>query len=202
MSTLVFLLEEESAKNMLQGILPRLLPAEVHAQYILCNGKQDLERHLVRKIRYWREPDARFIILRDKDSGDYGVIKRRLLDLVRQSGKADACLVRLACHELESFFLGDLAAVARALHMPDLAKKQDKRTFRTPDALANAAEELKKITQGKYAKLAGSRAIGPHLTLDGSNRSHSFGVLLDAIRRQADSLRQHSIVPEEYTQHA
>lgn len=197
MSTLVFLLEEESAKNMLIPVVKQLVQEATPVQYITFSGKQDLERHLVRKIRCWREPDARFIILRDKDSGDCGVIKRRLLHLVRESGKADACLVRIACHELESFFLGDLAAVARALHIPELTKKQDTRTFRTPDALANAAEELKKITHGNYAKLAGSRAIGPHLKLDGSNRSHSFGVLLDAIRRQADLLRQKTTLPEE-----
>lgn len=197
MSTLVFLLEEESAKNMLIPVVKRLVPEEIPVQYITFNGKQDLERQLVKKIRFWCDPGSRFIILRDKDSGDCGVIKQRLLVLAQESGKADVCLVRIACHELESFFLGDLAAVAQGLHMPAVAAMQDKQKFRTPDALANAAEELKKLTKGKYSKLAGSRAIGPHLKLDGSNRSHSFGVLLEAIRRQADQIRQASALPVE-----
>lgn len=197
MSTLVFLLEEESAKNMLIPVVKRLVPEEIPVQYITFNGKQDLERQLVKKIRFWCDPGSRFIILRDKDSGDCGVIKQRLLALAQESGKADVCLVRIACHELESFFLGDLAAVAQGLHTPAVAAMQDKQKFRAPDALANAAEELKKLTKGKYSKLAGSRAIGPHLKLDGSNRSHSFGVLLEAIRRQADQIRQASALPVE-----
>lgn len=196
MSTLVFLLEEESAKNMLLPVVKELVPEEIPVQYITFSGKQDLERQLVKKIRFWCDPGSRFIILRDKDSGDCGVIKQRLLALAQESGKADDCLVRIACHELESFFLGDLAAVAQGLHMPAVANMQDKQKFRTPDALANAAEELNKLTKGKYSKLAGSRAIGPHLKLDGSNRSHSFGVLLEAIRRQADLIQQASVVPE------
>ena len=197
MSTLVFLLEEESAKNMLIPVVKRLVPEEIPVQYITFNGKQDLERQLVKKIRFWCDPGSRFIILRDKDSGDCGVIKQRLLALAQESGKADVCLVRIACHELESFFLGDLTAVAQGLNLPAVAAMQDKQKFRAPDALANAAEELKKLTKGKYSKLAGSRAIGPHLKLDGSNRSHSFGVLLEAIRRQADLIQQASALPVE-----
>ena len=188
MSTLVFLLEERSARNMLEGIVPRMIPAGVHVQYMTFSGKKDLDKQMERKIRLWREPDSRFIILRDKDAADCSAVKKRLLEYTRQSGKPDACLVRIACHELESFFLGDLAAVARALDMPALAGKQKKKPYRDPDAIANAAEQLKKLTSNKYQKLAGSRAIGPCLALDGSNRSHSFGVLLEAIRRQVSLL--------------
>ena len=188
MSALVFLLEEASAKNMLEGLVPRLVPEGVRVQYMTFSGKQDLEKQMERKIRLWMEPDSRFIILRDQDSGDCSAIKARLLDIARKTGKAEACLVRLACHELESFFLGDLAAVAQALNMPSLAGKQDKNPYRRPDSIADAAEELKKLTSNRHSKLAGSRAIGPCLTLDGANRSHSFGVLVEAIRRQAASL--------------
>lgn len=190
MSTLVFLLEEESARNMLIPVVQQLVPQEIQVQFITFSGKQDLERQLVHKLRFWCDSGSRFIILRDKDSGDCGIIKQRLLELARESGKGDACCVRIACHELESFFLGDLAAVAQGLNVPAVANMQRKQKFRTPDALANAAEELMKITGGKYSKLAGSRAISPHLKLDGSNRSHSFGVLLEAIRRQAVLLQQ------------
>lgn len=185
MSALVFLLEEESAKNMLEGIVPRLVPEGVHVQYMTFSGKQDLEKQMERKIRLWMEPDSRFIILRDQDSGNCFDIKARLLELTKKTGKADVCLVRIACHELESFFLGDLAAVAQGLNMPALAEKQNKKSYRKPDTIANAAEELKKLTGNRYSKLAGSRAIGPCLSLNGSNRSHSFGVLVEAIFRQA-----------------
>lgn len=123
MSTLVFLLEEESAKNMLRPVVKELVPEDMPVQYITFSGKQDLERQLVKKIRFWRDPGSRFIILRDKDSGDCGVIKQRLLALAQESGKGDACLVRIACHELESFFLGDLAGCGAGAGSPRCGQK-------------------------------------------------------------------------------
>lgn len=41
MTVLVFLLEEPSAKIMLEGVLPRVLPPEVDVHYIVFEGKQD-----------------------------------------------------------------------------------------------------------------------------------------------------------------
>lgn len=182
MTTLVFLLEEPSAKAMLEGILPRLLPPEITIQYLVFEGKQDLHKQLVRKLRFWQQPDSRFVVMRDQDSGDCRVIKAELQRLCREAGHPEA-LVRIACHELESFYLGDLQAVEAALAIPGLARQQQSRKFRTPDALANAAEELKKITSGRYQKVQGSRLIGPQLTLDHRNLSHSFQVLLEGIQR-------------------
>lgn len=49
MSTLVFLLEEESAKNMLVPVVKELVPEDMPVQYITFSGKQDLERQLVKK---------------------------------------------------------------------------------------------------------------------------------------------------------
>lgn len=51
MKMLVCLLEELSAKNMLDAILPKLLPADSNIEYklIAFNGKSDLEKHIVNK---------------------------------------------------------------------------------------------------------------------------------------------------------
>lgn len=185
MSTLVFLLEEPSAKAMLEGVLPRLLPREIKVQFIVFEGKQDLHRQLVKRMRGWQKPLTRFIVLRDQDSGDCRAIRSELRALCDQAGRPDA-LVRIACRELESFYLGDLRAVEAGLSLPGLSGQQGKRKFRTPDTLANAAEELKKLTAGRYQKLAGSRVIGPHLDLRGNNRSHSFNTLLAGLRRLVD----------------
>jgi hypothetical protein len=57
-------------------------------------------------------PDSFFVVLRDQDSGDCLEIKERLMALCGRAGKEDA-LVRIACRELESFYLGDLKAVER-----------------------------------------------------------------------------------------
>ena len=50
---------------------------------------------------------------RDKDSGDCRSIKRKMAQKVQNSGKMDKTLIRIACHELESFYLGDLSAVEK-----------------------------------------------------------------------------------------
>ncbi len=61
MKTFVFFLEEPSAKEMLVGLLPRLLPPLAKVQYLVFSGKQDLEKNLVRKIRGWQMPESVFV---------------------------------------------------------------------------------------------------------------------------------------------
>ena len=117
MSTLVFLLEEPSAQDALEGILPRILPDDIDVQYLVFEGKQDLERRMGRRMRAWLHPDTRFIVLRDQDSGDCRTIKSNLARLCREAGKPDT-LVRIACRELESWFVGDLAAILLDLDRP------------------------------------------------------------------------------------
>ncbi|MBU2738129.1 DUF4276 family protein [Acidithiobacillus concretivorus] len=188
MSELVFLLEEPSAKAMLESLLPRMLNAGVTFRCIPFEGKQDLEKQLMRKIRAYQNDQARFIVLRDQDSSpDCTLIKRNLLDLCQKSGKADRCLVRIVCRELESFYLADLQAVEQALGINGLASHQGKKKFRTPDALGSPSKELRNMTKQRYEKIAGSRAIGQHLTIE-NDRSPSFRNLIAAIRRMEGEL--------------
>jgi hypothetical protein len=80
MNYLVFLLEELSAKEMLKGILPKILPEGINVKYIVFEGKQDLEKQLERRLKGWQYPNSAFIVMRDKDSGDGLVIKARLAE--------------------------------------------------------------------------------------------------------------------------
>lgn len=190
MRELVFLVEELSAKAMLESLLPRMLNADIRFRCIPFQGKQDLEKQLARKVRGYQNDRARFIVLRDQDSHpDCLVLKRKLLDLCRESGKASRCLVRLACKELETFYLADLHAVEQALALRGLAAKQPDRKFRTPDQLGSPSRELKTLTGQGYEKVAGSRAIGKHLNPD-NERSPSFRNLVAAIRRMESELLQ------------
>jgi hypothetical protein len=109
-------------------------------------------------------------------------LKQRLKHLCQQAGQPDA-LIRIICHELESWFLGDLAAVEKAFQITGLAKQQNKNKFRFPDSLANASEELSKLVQG-YDKVRGARAIAPHLDLI-NNRSHSFHAFITGVQNLA-----------------
>jgi hypothetical protein len=180
MTTLVFFLEEPSAREMLKGLLPRVLPETVGTQYLVFEGKQDLEKRLPKRLAAWQIPNCRFVVLRDQDSGDCVAIKQGLLQKCIEAGKPDT-LVRIACRELESWYLGDLQAVGQALGQASLDSQQGKAKFRNPDVLSNAAEELSKLVP-TYQKVSGSRAIGVFLDIE-HNFSTSFRFFISGIRR-------------------
>ncbi len=182
MLNLVCLLEEPSAKNTLQAIFPKILPAGVYPRYIVFEGKQDLEKHIQKRMQYYNEPNSVFLVMRDQDSGDCHLIKNGLQTKIALSGKLDNTLIRIACHELESFFLGDLRAVEKGLEIKNLEKHQNNKKFRTPDVLRNAKQELRKLTKDTYQPMAGSRAIAPYLSIDGSNKSHSFNIFIEGVQ--------------------
>jgi Domain of unknown function (DUF4276) len=187
MTHLVFFLEERSAEEMLKGFLPTILPDTLTFRFVVFEGKQDLEKQLSRKLRKWRAPLPRFIVLRDQDGGVCTSIKQKLADLCVQAGH-ETTLIRIACHELESWYMGDLQAVEQGLRINGLASKQRKEKFRNPDHLSNASEELKELTSRKYQKISGSRAIGPYLSAE-RNQSPSFRVFVEGVRRLVSRFR-------------
>lgn len=180
MSELVFLLEELSAKAMLEGLLPRLLRDNLTVRYIVFEGKSDLEAQIVKKLQGYRNPNAHFVVLRDQDAGDCREIKNILVQKCQQAGRRNT-LVRIACHELESWYIADLAAVELALRVHGLAGKQNKTKYRTPDSIANPAQELSVLTKQQYQKVGSSRVIGLHLDID-NKRSPSFAIFIAGIR--------------------
>ncbi len=181
MIRLVFFLEEPSAEEMLKGILPNILPDHVEPRFIVFEGKQDLEKQLPKRMRHWKMANSKFIVLRDQDAGDCFIIKQSLLDKCKESTPNET-IARIACHELESFYIGDLKAVEKGLGINGLARLQDKKKFREPDRLSNPAQELIRLTKNRYQKVSGSREIGKHLDLK-KNLSHSFNVLMKGIER-------------------
>lgn len=188
MKELVFLLEERSAQVMLESLLPRFLSSEIKVRYIGFAGKQDLQKQLVGKIRAYVNPQARFIVIQDQDSYlNCGDLKAKLLDLCAKAGRGEKCLVRIACKELETYYLADLVAVEQALEVRGLSNKQGTEKFRNPDRLGSPSWELKQLTRGQYEKVAGSRKIGKLLQLD-NERSPSFRNLIGAIRRMEAEL--------------
>ena len=112
MTKLVFLVEEPSMADLLDGLLPRLFPA-LRFQCVPHDGKQDLEKSIPRKLRAWREPGVRFVVARDQDSADCRQVKARLIELCRNGGRSDA-LVRVVCRELEAWYVGDPEALVQA----------------------------------------------------------------------------------------
>lgn len=161
----------------LRQLLPKLCPDfREHEDWLILNhnGKTDLEASYPRKMREWQEPGVRFVILRDNDGGDCAALKRKLVDMVPTD--APVYLIRLVCQELESWFLGDLDAVADAYpkacghqQFKSLAKKD-------PDELTNASDLIHQLT-GTRAKIVRAEHIAQKMQPE-VNRSTSFKVFV------------------------
>lgn len=101
-------------QEVLDVVLPKLLPVGWDFKVIPHQGVTDLERSLPRKLRAWRNPHARFIVLRDNDRGDCMARKTKLTNICQQAGREGQFKVRIVCQELEAWFLGDLPALEKA----------------------------------------------------------------------------------------
>ena len=95
MTKLVFLVEEASMADLLDGLLPRFFPG-LQFQCVPHQGKQDLARSVPRKLRGWREPGVRFVVMRDQDGADCRQVKADLVGLCKAAGRCDV-LVRVVC---------------------------------------------------------------------------------------------------------
>lgn len=188
MKELVFLVEGEAERCLLDTLLPRVLPEGIGHRVIPFQGKQDMEKRMALRIRGYLNPQARFMVLRDQDShADCIALKRALQDRCVGTRRETHCLVRIACTELETFYLADLAAVSQALEIPGLERLQLKAKFRDPDSLGSPSRELRAITKNLYEKRDGSTRIGRHLALD-NTRSPSFRHFVAGIRRLSAEL--------------
>lgn len=178
----IFLLEEPSIQIILDAILPQVIPDGIHYRCISHQGKQDLAKSIPRKIRAFQyQPQTKFVIVHDQDSHDCKSLKAELFKICHTAGKPTV-LIRIICRELESWFLGDLAAVEQAYNFKpqSLSKRQTQRKFRDPDRLNSAKQELKKLV-GEYYAATHAKAIAPYLSLT-HNTSRSFHVFLAGIR--------------------
>jgi hypothetical protein len=184
MGRVVFLVEERSMKVLLDGLLPRVFPA----LGFLCvphEGKQDLEKSIPRKLKAWREPGVCFVVVRDNDRGDCTQTKARLVELCRAAGRPDV-MVRIACQELEAWYLGDGEALARAFGDERLRDLPRRERFRNPDTVVAPSEAVSELVPG-FQKVSGARLMAEHLS-EGTNHSRSFQVFIEGLRRLGDSM--------------
>ena len=183
MKNLVFFLEGNSEKELLQELIPRLLGnhKEIHPKYITFQGKRDLESKFHYRLQGWLTPDSAFVVLVDQDAEDCQELKKRLCAKCKGIDPSKL-IIRIACHELESWYFGDLVAAEKALGQKNLSTLSRKRKYREPDSIQNPAQELREITGGVYQKIAGSRAIAPLLSLK-ENKSTSFQAFAKGIRK-------------------
>ncbi|MDY0134200.1 MAG: DUF4276 family protein [Atribacterota bacterium] len=185
---IIFLLEEPSMKVLLDGLLPRLFPGLIEHQHFLCiphEGKSDLDKSIPRKLMSWHEPDARFVIVRDNDNADCIDIKARLQKLCTAAGRPET-LIRLVCQELESWYLGDLLALAAAYNQPKINTPALQKRYRVPDDWHKPSVEIKRHI-ATFRKTSGARAMAQHLGTH-ENRSTSFNQFIQGVRRIAGEM--------------
>lgn len=192
MSLVVFLTEERSMKALLEGLLPRLMP-EMPFICIPHEGKQDLEKSIPRKLRAWRDPEVRFVVVRDNDGGDCHLLKERLSALCAEAGRADT-LVRIACQQLEAWYFGEPEAMADAFGNGPLRRLGNKSKYRDPDAIQNPSRELARLIP-EFQKISGAKRMASHLTRTG-NHSRSFQVLMEGIERLYAAAQKKGLFPE------
>lgn len=193
---LIFLLEEPSMKHLLDGLLPRLFPGWEKDIHFLCvphEGKSDLDRSIPRKLSAWRIPGDRFVIVRDNDNVDCVELKMRLLRLCAQSGRGDS-LVRLVCQELEGWYLGDLSALAEAYEQPKLDSPAARKRFVEPDVWQKPSVELERMLP-RFNKGSGARLMGQFLRTAENNRSKSYEVFVEGVRRVAAEMGWNPVSP-------
>jgi hypothetical protein len=180
----VFLVEEPSMRSFLNELLPRVLPDKLSYDILAHEGKTDLEGSIPRKIRGYNIPgyEIQFVILRDQHGGDCIAMKRRLQQICEQAGRNDV-LIRIVCSELESWYLGDLVAIETAFQISNLSSLQNKRSYRNPDQLTNAADLIYQLVPG-FVKSNGGK-IARHINLT-VNCSRSFQVFLSGLQRIID----------------
>jgi hypothetical protein len=95
MNNLVFLLEESSMKETLENVLPHIIPNDIPFLCISHEGKGDLEKSIPRKLLRWRDPDAKFIIVHDQDSGNCKELKKALTLIIPDRRKPDTLIRNL-----------------------------------------------------------------------------------------------------------
>jgi hypothetical protein len=191
---IVFLLEESSIENVLNELLPKLIPPKISYICVSHQGKQDLAKSIPRKLKAFKNfsPNTKFVIVHDQDSHDCQKLKKELLEICKNASDAQV-LIRIICHELESWFLGDLAAVAKAYNLNSLSQKQNNRKYREPDQLNSAKQELQKLVKEYYAGTH-SKRIAPHLSLT-ENRSRSFQIFIQGIKNVVEVIENPDSLP-------
>ncbi len=185
---LIFLLEEPSMKALLDGLLPRLFPGwepETHFKCVPHQGKSDLDASVPRKLNAWRIPGDRFVIVRDNDNAKCTDIKQRYLAICHAAGRPDT-LVRLVCQELESWYIGDLQALAEAFDNPKLDTPALRKRFAHPDEWAKPSAEVARLVP-EFQKTGAARLMSQHLRAEG-NRSPSFMAFVEGVRRIAQEM--------------
>lgn len=179
------LVEEASMKNLLEHILPKVLPdgfeLDINCFVRPHQGKSDLQKSIPKKVKaYQYFPQAvRLIIIHDQDSNDCKLLKKSLIDLIEKENSTQPYLIRIACRELENWYLGDMKSIESVYPSFHAAKYVRKAKYRNPDNVFGSFE-LSRLIEN-FSKGVASREIPKYMNID-SNNSLSFNHMVLGIK--------------------
>ena len=187
MDRIEFLVEELSMAELLKVVLPRILPApwELDNNYYIHphEGKSDLRRSIPTKLKAYRKRpfSTCFVVVQDQDSNDCKQLKQELVALC-EANKSDniTYLVRIVCHELEAWYIGDVDALQSIFPRFKADKHRNSRMFRNPDACINPKARLKKILNEEYSQIDTAHKMAQQMDTN-NNKSESFKQFISGI---------------------
>lgn len=181
---IIFLVEDFSMRKFLEGILLRL-GFESHLFEIKHHhGKEDLLNNLYKVTPSLSKRAKHIVVLIDKDRQNCIELKQTLRE------KMSWCFcdhtLRIACYELESWFLGDLEAVAHCSSKFKLDSFKNKPKYQHTDEIPKPSKVLETMVPD-WESVYGSKpkfaeAISKYITLEPEyNHSQSFSIFLKTL---------------------
>jgi hypothetical protein len=178
------LTEEPSMELFLRGILPNVLPEDykidVNCFIRAHRGKSDLKKSIPKKMRAYPHfgYPVKVLIIHDQDSNDCMMLKEELIALCGIT--TIPYIVRIACRELENWYLGQLTAIEKVFPETKASAFIHKKKYRNPDLL-QGADELNRMTKS-FSKMQTAREISQHIEID-NNTSSSFNHTINAVKQ-------------------
>ncbi|NJN77573.1 MAG: DUF4276 family protein [Saprospiraceae bacterium] len=123
---------------------------------------------------------VRLIVIQDQDSNDCMVLKQDLIDLIQTQNLHQPHLIRIACKELENWYLGDMQAIEAVYPTFKARTHQRKAKYRHSDNIFGA-DDLERQVKG-FSKGYASKNIPKNMILD-KNTSPSFNHLVSGVQR-------------------
>ncbi|RKZ90622.1 MAG: hypothetical protein DRR19_09505 [Candidatus Parabeggiatoa sp. nov. 1] len=186
---IVFLVEDYSMRKFLEGVLPRLGFEEHLFEIKHHRGKEDLISHLNNIIPTLSKRAQQIIIIIDQDRQDCLALKNKI-----KAKMARCCSceyqIRIACYELEAWFLGDMEAIAKCSPRFKASFFQGKKKYRDIDNIPKPSSVLEEIVPDWKKRYASKPKFAEEIAhfvslekqnVEKANRSHSFQVFLETL---------------------
>ncbi len=180
------LVEEKSMETFLRVVLPELLPNP----YVLdqnCfirphQGKSDLQKSIPRKVQAFKNypQPVQLIVIHDQDSNDCRKLKAKLIHLIEEKNPKLPKLIRIACRELENWYLGDLNAVEKVYPDSKASSLLHKAKYRNCDRL-DGSEEMLRLTEN-FTKSFAAREMPQQMNFK-DNKSISFNHFIIGLKQ-------------------